>query len=166
MTELTLDSEVQLCWIKHSWLYLSLFYNFEYILPLPLAFKVSTKKSSDNQMRFPLYVTCHVSLEAFNISSLYLFFINLTNICLVGEGNGNPVQYPCLENPREGGAWWAAVYGVAQSDMKQLSSSSSSMCLIVFLLYGTLCFLDLVVYFLSRVREGITFFNTIYLIGK
>ena len=32
-----------------------------------------------------------------------------------GEGNGNPLQCSCLENPREGGAWWAAVYGVAQS---------------------------------------------------
>ena len=34
--------------------------------------------------------------------------------CL-GEGNGNPFQCSCLENPREGGAWWAAVYGVTQS---------------------------------------------------
>ena len=33
----------------------------------------------------------------------------------VGEGNGNPLQYSCLENPRDGGAWWAAIYGVAQS---------------------------------------------------
>ena len=32
-----------------------------------------------------------------------------------GEGNGNPLQYSCLENPRDQGAWWAAVYGVAQS---------------------------------------------------
>ena len=32
-----------------------------------------------------------------------------------GEGNGNPLQYSCLENPRDGGAWWAAVYGAAQS---------------------------------------------------
>ena len=32
----------------------------------------------------------------------------------VGEGNGNPLQYCCLENPRDGGAWWAASYGVAQ----------------------------------------------------
>ena len=31
------------------------------------------------------------------------------------EGNGNPLQYPCLENPRDGGAWWAAFYGVTQS---------------------------------------------------
>ena len=43
-----------------------------------------------------------------------------------GEGNGNPLQYSCLENPRGGGAWWAAVYGVAQSRtrLKWLSSSS------------------------------------------
>ena len=33
-----------------------------------------------------------------------------------GEGNGNPLQYSCLENPRNGGAWWVAVYGVAQSN--------------------------------------------------
>ena len=43
------------------------------------------------------------------------------------EGNGNPLQCSCLENPRDGGAWWAAVYGVAQSPtrLKRLSSSSS-----------------------------------------
>ena len=41
-------------------------------------------------------------------------------------GNGNPLQYSCLENPRDGGAWWAAVSGVAQSQtwLKRLSSSS------------------------------------------
>ena len=45
-----------------------------------------------------------------------------------GEGNGNPLQYSCLENPRDGGAWWAAVYGVTQSRtrLKRLSSSSSN----------------------------------------
>ena len=44
------------------------------------------------------------------------------------EGNGNPLQCSCLENPRDGGAWWAAVYGVTQSRtrLKRLSSSSSS----------------------------------------
>ena len=43
-----------------------------------------------------------------------------------GEGNGNPLQYSCLENPMDGGAWWAAVYGVSQSQtqLKRLSSSS------------------------------------------
>jgi len=46
----------------------------------------------------------------------------------IGEGNGNPLQWSCLENPRDGGAWWAAVYGVAQSRtrLKWLSSSRSS----------------------------------------
>ena len=47
----------------------------------------------------------------------------------IGEGNGNPLQCSCLENPRDRGAWWAAVYGVAQSwtQLKRLSSSSSSL---------------------------------------
>ena len=46
----------------------------------------------------------------------------------IGEGNGNPLQCSCLENPRDGGAWWAAVCGVAQSwtRLKRLSSSSSN----------------------------------------
>ena len=49
-------------------------------------------------------------------------------IIAIGEGNGNPLQYSCLENPRDWGAWWAAVCGVAQSQtwLKRLSSSSSS----------------------------------------
>ena len=43
-----------------------------------------------------------------------------------GEGNGNPLQCSCLENPRDRGPWWAAIYGVAQSRtrLKLLSSSS------------------------------------------
>ena len=50
------------------------------------------------------------------------------SLSCTGEGNGNPLQCSCLENPRDGGAWWAAVYGVAQSRtrLKRLSSSSSS----------------------------------------
>ena len=45
-----------------------------------------------------------------------------------GEGNGNPLQYSCLENPRDGGAWWGAISGVTQNQtrLKRLSSSSSS----------------------------------------
>ena len=48
------------------------------------------------------------------------------SLSCIGEGNGNPLQYSCLENPRDGGAWWAAIYGVAQSRtrLKRLSSSS------------------------------------------
>ena len=50
------------------------------------------------------------------------------SLSCIGEGNGNPLQYSCLENPRDGGAWWAAVYGVTQSRtrLKRISSSSSS----------------------------------------
>ena len=52
---------------------------------------------------------------------------HLSLLC-IGEGNGNPLRCSCLENPRDGGAWWAAVYGVARSRtwLKRLSSSSSS----------------------------------------
>ena len=50
------------------------------------------------------------------------------SLSCIGEGNGNPLWCSCLENPRGGGAWWAAVYGVAQSRtrLKRLSSSSSN----------------------------------------
>ena len=55
------------------------------------------------------------------------------SLSCIGEGNGNPLQCSCLENPRDGGAWGAAVYGVAQSRtrLKRLSSSSSSSSLSV-----------------------------------
>ena len=42
-------------------------------------------------------------------------FIMVQTVTYVGEGNGNPLQYSCLENLRDRGAWWAAIYGVAQS---------------------------------------------------
>jgi len=50
------------------------------------------------------------------------------SLSCIGERNGNPLQCSCLENPRDGGAWWAAVYGVAQTrtGLKRLSSSSSN----------------------------------------
>ena len=53
----------------------------------------------------------------------HLLFVNFLMI------NGNPLQCSCLENPRDGGAWWAAIYGVAQSRtrLKRLSSSSRLM---------------------------------------
>ena len=49
------------------------------------------------------------------------------SLSYIGEGNGNPLQCSCLEKARDGGAWQAAIYGVAQSriQLKQLSSSSS-----------------------------------------
>ena len=50
------------------------------------------------------------------------------SLSCIGEGNGNPLQYSCLENPRDSRAWWAAVYGAAQSRtrLKRLSSSSNN----------------------------------------
>ena len=52
------------------------------------------------------------------------------SLSCLGEGNGNPLQCSCLENPRDGGAWWAAVYGVAQSwtRLKRFGSKSHQVC--------------------------------------
>ena len=62
--------------------------------------------------------------ESVAIEQLHFHF----SLSLNGEGNGNPLQCSCMENPRDGRAWWAAVYGVAQTRtrLKRLSSSSSS----------------------------------------
>jgi len=64
------------------------------------------------------------SLESDTTERLHFHF----SLSCIGEGNGTPLQYSCLENPMDGGAWWAAISGVAQSRtrLKRLSSSSSS----------------------------------------
>ena len=64
-------------------------------------------------------------LEESNMTKQLHFLFSLS---CIGEGNGNPLQCSCLENPMDRGAWWAAIYGVAQSRtrLKRLSSSSSS----------------------------------------
>ena len=61
------------------------------------------------------------------------------SLSCIGEGNGNPIQCSCLENPRDREAWWAAVSGVAQSltRLKRLSSSSSN-GLVIFLTFFNL----------------------------
>ena len=58
------------------------------------------------------------------------------SLSCIGEGNGNPLQCSCLENPRDREAWWAAVSGVAQSRtrLKRLSSISSSSSMILFII--------------------------------
>ena len=43
------------------------------------------------------------------------------SLSCIGEGNGNPLHCSCLENPRDRGAWWAAIYGVAESDMTEVT---------------------------------------------
>ena len=64
------------------------------------------------------------SLESDTTERLHFHF----SLSFIGEGNDNPLQCSCLENPRDGEVWWAAVYGVAQSRtrLKRLSSSSSN----------------------------------------
>ena len=77
-----------------------------------LAWKIPwTEESSGMQSMGSLRKSCHFPFS----------------LSCIGEGNGNPLQCSCLENPRDGGAWWADVYGVAQSRtrLKRLSSSSS-----------------------------------------
>ena len=73
------------------------------------------------------------------------------SLSCIGEGNGKPLQYSCLENPRDGGAWWAAIYGVAQSQtrLKQLSSSKDVFILDPsFCLFCVFCFLGFLFLFL------------------
>ena len=48
------------------------------------------------------------------------------SLSCTGEGNGNPLQCSCLENPRDGGAWWAAIYGVAESDMTEATAATAA----------------------------------------
>ena len=84
-----------------------------------LSCTASTRKDERTQMHYPIWMACP-SLPEPPTESL--------SRCLelIGEGNGNPLQCSCLENPRDGGAWGAAIYGVSQSRtrLKQLSSSS------------------------------------------
>ena len=67
----------------------------------------------------------------------------LFTLC-IGEGNGNPLQCSCLENPSDGGAWWAAIYGVAQSRiwLKRLSRSSSPFKMFSVMLFVCVCLLS------------------------
>ena len=93
--------------------------------------------SMNNQGWFPLGLISLISLLSKGLSSVFSsttiwehqFFSAQPSF---GERNGNPLQYSCLENPEDGAAWWAAIYGVAQSQtrLRWLSSSSSN------LLYG------------------------------
>ena len=66
--------------------------------------------------------------EPGRLQSMGSLIVGHFSLSCIGEGNGNPFQCSCLENPRDKGAWWAAVYGVTQSRtrLKRLSSSSSN----------------------------------------
>ena len=58
------------------------------------------------------------------------------SLSCIGEGNGNPLQCSCLENPRDGGAWWAAVCGVTQSRTRLMRLSSSMVSFVVKFLFS------------------------------
>ena len=87
------------------------------------------------------FLTLHSLLEYYRLQSMGLLRVRHTerlpfhfSLSYIEEENGNPLQCSCLENPRDGGAWWVAVYGVAQSwkRLKRLSSGSSFDLLIWF----------------------------------
>ena len=81
------------------------------------------------------------------------------SLSCTGEGNGNPLQCSCLENPRDGGAWWAAVYGVAQSWtwLKWLSSSSHTSTKRIFWSHPVLAYFLL---FFSKVSTLMPFLSS------
>ena len=98
------------------------------------------------------------------------FFLSCT-----GEGNGNPLQCSCLENPRDGGAWWAAVCGVAQSWTKLTRLSSSSSIHVSGSSFFNICFtvfLAQLIYFPNEIdilmrnwiEKGILVFNVVNMI--
>ena len=57
----------------------------------------------------------YTSVSLLLMYNIYRVIVTIFSLSCIGEGNGNLLQCSCLENPRDGGAWWAAVYGVAQS---------------------------------------------------
>ena len=75
----------------------------------------SLESETTERLHFPFSLSC---IGEGNDNPL-----QCSSALVVGEGNGTPLQYFCLENPRDGGAWWAAVSGVAQSQtrLKQCS---------------------------------------------
>ena len=82
------------------------------------------------------------------------------SLSCIGEGNGNPLQCSCLENPRDGGAWWAAVYGVTQSwtRLKRLSSSSPFICFPFLLWFSILFTLEKTFHYFFKGRFSIAEF--------
>ena len=84
---------------------------------------------SVNEWEQSTFLNQSISFSSFlplNYYSYYEYHFHFSLSC-IGEGNGNPLQCSRLENPKDGGAWWAAVYGVSRSQtrLKWLSSSSS-----------------------------------------
>ena len=73
--------------------------------------KPGTNFTPTDTVSYIQMVCVYLVVESDTTERLHLDF----SLSRIGEGNGNPLQCSCLENPRDGGAWWAAVYGVTQS---------------------------------------------------
>ena len=91
----------------------------------------------------------HVLKRLFQGELFHGSFNNLLNTFpCIGEGNSSPLQCSCLENPRDGGAWWAAVYRVSQSRTRlmRLSSSSSNSFVCVYMcdILKLLCYFQVI----------------------
>ena len=78
------------------------------------------------RFQFLEWISCIIKKK--NSHQVLLLDSRIISTLGIGEGNGNPLQCFCLENPRDSGAWWAAIYAVTQSWtwLKRLNSSSSS----------------------------------------
>ena len=86
------------------------------------------KLGRERLVRKRVFIRCQKVTFCYHTYFKTTFCAGIENV--FGQGNGNPLQYSCLENPRDGRAWWAAIYGVARSWtlLKRLSSSSSREC--------------------------------------
>ena len=124
LTVPTLTKYIHTLW--HSNLFLDIFLAdiYTYILEKAMAPHSSTLAWKIPWTEKPGRLQSVGSLRVRQTEQLHFHF----SISCIGEGNGNPLQCSCLENPRDRGAWWAAVYGVTWSWtwLKWLSSSTSS----------------------------------------
>ena len=101
---------------------ISIHASFTQLLPMLTRCRTGVKYQ-DQEIDITAIYRAYSDFTALTYTHLYIHecvFVSL-------EGDGTPLQYSCLENPRDGGAWWASIYGVAQSRrrLKRLSSSSS-----------------------------------------
>ena len=74
---------------------------------------IHIKVENSNLISKQINVNIHLLLQSFFLRFTIVIYVYI--IIQYGESNGTPLQYSCLENPMDGGAWWAAVHGVAKS---------------------------------------------------
>ena len=79
-------------------------------------------------MCFKIFSSSLLNIYIYSVNIYIFIYIYTRLVYQVGEGNGTPLQCSCLENPKDGGVWWAAIYGVAQSRtrLKRLSNSNNN----------------------------------------